>query len=92
MSVKVRDDVKLGRNADARRQLIVELVTQLGPVVTRKQVVSFIQATGRTRNDVSWLLNDRQYRASRGQYTLQPLLVETTTATEDLLQSDAVAV
>lgn len=92
MSVRVRSDVKLGRNADARRQLIVELVTQLGPVVTRKQVVSFVQSTGRTHNDVTWLLNDKQFRASRGQYTLQPLLVDTTTATEDLLQSDAVAV
>lgn len=92
MTVQVRNDVKLGRNPDARRQLVVELVTRMGPIVTRKQILSFVQETGRTHNDVTWLLNDRQFRASRGQYTLQPLLVETVTATEDLLQAEAVSV
>jgi hypothetical protein len=63
-----------GRNAAARQQLVRELVEQAGVIVNRKQVLAFIESTGRTVNDVSWLLNGKQFRASRGQYTLQPLL------------------
>lgn len=63
-----------GRNAAARQQLVRELVEQAGVIVNRKQVLAFIESTGRTINDVSWLLNGKQFRASRGQYTLQPLL------------------
>jgi len=63
-----------GRNAAARQQLVRELVEHSGVIVNRKQVLAFIESTGRTINDVSWLLNGKQFRASRGQYTLQPLL------------------
>lgn len=81
-----------GRHPDRRQQLVTELVTQLGPVVTRKQVLAFCESTGRVLNDVTWLLNNKTFRASRGQYTLQPLLAETVSASDNLLQADAVSV
>ena len=63
-----------GRNAAARQALVSELVEQCGVIVNRKQVMSFIESTGRTVNDVSWLLNGKAFRAARGQYTLQSLI------------------
>ena len=63
-----------GRNASARQALVRELVEQCGVIVNRKQVMAFIESTGRTVNDVSWLLNGKSFRAARGQYTLQSLI------------------
>lgn len=78
-----------GRNAAARQQLVRELVEQAGVIVNRKQVLAFIESTGRTINDVSWLLNGKQFRASRGQYTLQPLLAgDSASATEPTTASN----
>lgn len=63
-----------GRNAAARQQLVTELVDKLGVIVTRKDVLAFCESTGRTGNDVTWLFNNKLFRAGRGQYTLQPVL------------------
>lgn len=63
-----------GRNAAVRQQIVVSLLETFGPVVTRQQVLDHVQTIGREYNDVTWLLNNRLFRASRGQYTLQPLL------------------
>lgn len=65
-----------GRHPDVRQQLVTELIDKLGVVVTRKQVLAFVESTGRTENDVTWLFNNRLFRVSRGQYTLQPMIFE----------------
>lgn len=63
-----------GRNPAERQALVRELVEKLGVVVTRKQVISLLQSTSRTHAEATWLFNNRIFRASRGQYTLQPLI------------------
>jgi hypothetical protein len=63
-----------GRNAAVRQQIVVSLLETFGPIVTRQQVLDHVQTIGREYNDVTWLLNNRLFRAARGQYTLQPLL------------------
>jgi hypothetical protein len=63
-----------GRNAAVRQQIVVSLVETFGTIVTRQQVLDHVQTIGREYNDVTWLLNNRLFRAARGQYTLQPLL------------------
>lgn len=79
-----------GRDPSARQQLVRELVEHSGVVVNRKQVLAFIEATNRTINDVSWLLNGKQFRASRGQYTLQSLLAgDSATTTEPTVSNVA---
>lgn len=74
VSLNTSDSTLWGRNPAARQQLVTELVEKLGVIVTRKDVLSFCEATGRTGNDVTWLFNNKLFRASRGQYTLQPVL------------------
>ena len=64
-----------GRDAAVRQQIVVSLLETFGTVVTRKQVLEHVQVIGREYNDVTWLLNNKLFRAARGQYTLQPLLV-----------------
>lgn len=64
-----------GRDAVGRQQIVLSLLETFGTVVTRKQVLDHVQTIGREYNDVTWLLNNRLFRAARGQYTLQPLLV-----------------
>ena len=75
VSLNVSEAKLWGRFPGARQQLVTELVQQFGMVVTRKQVVSFIESTGRTLNDVTWLLNGKAFRAARGQYSLQTLVL-----------------
>lgn len=70
-------DTKLwGRDPAARQALAIELIEAFGPIVTRKDVLARLHATGRDRNCVSWLFNDRKFRAGRGQYTLQPVMLD----------------
>jgi len=64
-----------GRDATNRQQIVMSLLETFGPVVTRKQVLDHVQTIGKDYNDVTWLLNNRLFRVSRGQYTLQPLLM-----------------
>jgi hypothetical protein len=64
-----------GRDAANRQQIVMSLLETFGTVVTRKQVLDHVQTIGKDYNDVTWLLNNRLFRAARGQYTLQPLLV-----------------
>lgn len=65
-----------GRNPADRQALVTELIEKVGVIVTRKQVRAFLESTGRHYNDVTWLFNNRRFRAARGQYTLQPALVD----------------
>lgn len=65
-----------GRHPGTRQQLVTELIEKVGVVVTRKQVLAFVESTGRTENDVTWLFNNRLFRVGRGQYTLQPMVFE----------------
>ena len=65
-----------GRNPSERQALVREFVEKLGVVVTRKQVISYLQSTGRTQAEATWLFNNRVFRAGRGSYTLQPLIAD----------------
>lgn len=69
-----------GRNPADRQALVQGLIEKHGTVVTRKQVLAFAQSIGKTNADVRFLFNNRLFRAGRGQYTLQPLMVDSTGA------------
>lgn len=64
-----------GRNPADRQTLIQGLIEKHGLVVTRKQVIAFAQSVGKTNADVRFLFNNKMFRAGRGQYTLQPLVL-----------------
>lgn len=64
-----------GRNPADRQALVLGLIEKHGVVVTRKQVIAFAQSMGKTNADVRFLFNNRLFRAGRGQYTLQPLVL-----------------
>lgn len=84
VNLKTNDASLWGRDPAQRQGLVQEFVEKLGVVVTRKQVIAFLQSTGRTQAEATWLFNNRLFRAARGQYTLQPLIangdVETVSA------------
>jgi hypothetical protein len=65
-----------GRDVAGRQALITGLVEKHGVIVTRKQVLAFAASVGKTNADVRFLFNNKMFRAGRGQYTLQPLLVD----------------
>ena len=74
VNLKTNDASLWGRDPAHRQGLVQEFVEKLGVVVTRKQVIAFLQSTGRTQAEATWLFNNRLFRGSRGQYTLQPLI------------------
>ena len=76
VNLKVTDHRLWGRNPSARQTLVQELVEKFGVIVTRKQVMHFLTSQGREQTEVNWLFNNRMFRAARGQYTLQPLIVD----------------
>lgn len=69
-----------GRNPSHRQSLVLELVEKLGVVVTRKQVITYLNSTGRGQAEATWLFNNKIFRAGRGAYTLQPLIADGDTA------------
>jgi len=73
--IKLNNNAKWGRNPAERQALVTELVGAYGAIVTRPQVLQFLKATNRTVNSVSWLLNGTVYRAGRGQYSLNTLIL-----------------
>lgn len=74
VNLNTNDASLWGRDPGHRQSLVREFVEKLGVVVTRKQVIAFLQSTGRTQAEATWLFNNRIFRAARGQYTLQPLI------------------
>lgn len=74
VNLNTNDASLWGRDPSHRQALVREFVEKLGVVVTRKQVIAFLQSTGRTQAEATWLFNNRLFRAARGQYTLQPLI------------------
>lgn len=74
VALNTSDSSLWGRDAANRQKLVTELVEKFGIIVTRKGVLAFCESTGRPRNDVTWLFNNKLFRAGRGQYTLQPVL------------------
>lgn len=74
--IKLNDNAKWGRNPAERKQLVTELYTKYGIIVSRKQVMDFIESTGRTIKHVAWLVNRTSYRCGRGEYTLKSLIIE----------------
>lgn len=76
VALNLNDATLWGRDPAARQALAVELFEKFGVIVTRKAVMAHLLSTGRDRNCVSWLFNNKLFRAGRGQYTLQPVLLE----------------
>ena len=74
VNLNVNNSSLWGRNPAHRQALVQEFVEKLGVIVTRKQVVALLEGSGRSRNEAMWLFNNRLFRATRGQYTLQPLI------------------
>ena len=81
VNLNTNDASLWGRDPAHRQALVQEFVEKLGVIVTRKQVIAFLQSTGRTQAEATWLFNNRIFRASRGQYTLQPLIADGDTVT-----------
>lgn len=52
-----------------KNELLMNLRTRFGNVVTRKQVVSFLKETNNTYTP-NWLFNNEAVRMSRGVYNL----------------------
>ncbi len=63
-----------GRNPAERQALVQSIVAAHGLVVTRKQILAHATAQGKGTADVRWLFNNKLFRAGRGQYTLAPLV------------------
>lgn len=81
VSLNTTDASLWGRNPSQRQALVREFVEKLGVVVTRKQVIAFLQSTGRTQAEATWLFNNRIFRSGRGAYTLQPLIADSDSTT-----------
>lgn len=81
VNLNANDASLWGRDPSQRQALVREFVEKLGVVVTRKQVIAFLQSTGRTQAEATWLFNNRIFRSGRGSYTLQPLLADGDTTT-----------
>lgn len=69
-----------GRDAAGRQALVSGLIEKHGLIVTRKQVIAFATSVGKTNADVRFLFNNKMFRAGRGQYTLQPLVLDNSAA------------
>lgn len=76
VSLNTNDASLWGRNPAHRQALVSEFVDKLGVIVTRKQVIAYLQSTGRTQAEATWLFNNRIFRSGRGSYTLQPLIAD----------------
>lgn len=76
VNLNVNDASLWGRDPSHRQALVLEFVEKLGVVVTRKQVIAFLNSTGRTQAEATWLFNNKIFRAGRGAYTLQPLIAD----------------
>ena len=76
MQIQLKNSSKWGRNPIERRKIVLELIEKYSTIVVRKQVLEFIQLTQRDINSVSWLLNGKEYRAGRGQYSLRSFLAD----------------
>lgn len=68
--------------SDAKKALLVEIVQNLGNIVTRKQVLTFVKSKGGSVADVRWIFNNKSARAGRGQYDLSALNGTATVNTE----------
>lgn len=65
-----------GRNPADRQALVSGLIEKHGVIVTRKQVIAFATSVGKSNADVRFIFNNKMFRAGRGQYTLQPLVLD----------------
>lgn len=81
VNLNTNDGSLWGRNPSQRQALVREFVEKLGVVVTRKQVIAYLNSTGRGQAEATWLFNNRIFRSGRGSYTLQPLIADGDTAT-----------
>lgn len=86
INLNTADSSLWGRNPGHRQSLVREFVEKLGVIVTRKQVIAFLNSTGRTQAEATWLFNNRIFRSARGSYTLQPLLADGDTSTASVPQ------
>jgi len=57
----------------AKRELAEKIVSNIGAVVSRKQILAFVKADGGSVADVRWIFNTKKFRAGRGLYDLTSL-------------------
>jgi hypothetical protein len=70
------------RLTDAKTNLVEALAKNFGNVVNRKQVLDYVKSVGLDIKAVRWLLNNKAFRAGRGQYDLSTLLADDTAKTD----------
>jgi len=64
----------MNKVSDLKKQLLKELVSSVGPIFTRKQALSFVKSRGGSVADIRWVLNNKAFRASRGQYDVSSMM------------------
>lgn len=92
--IKVNNDAKWGRksNQDVRKEVVKEIASRYGLMVTRQQVLEYKQSTNRPITDVSFIFKLRRYKTGiRATYTLQSLVVQdpTDSSVSDNMESPA---
>lgn len=67
VTIKVNMKTKL---TASKLLLAAKLAEVLGPIVTRKEVIAYIEATGIEFSEVRWIFNNKKLRAGRARYDL----------------------
>lgn len=90
MSIIFNENVKWGRHPQQRKETVEKLYTRYGLLVSRKDLTYLIENDIIKFNDITWLLQGKQYRSTtRGVYNLASLIeeVESSHSVEETLSA-----
>lgn len=88
MKILFNENVKWGRKPQERKETVEKLYVRFGLLVSRKDLTYLIQNDIIKFNDITWLLQNKQYRTTtRGMYDLSSLIegVESSRTVEEVL-------
>ncbi len=74
--VTFNENAKWGRKRDQRKELVRHIISTFGMVVTRKQLLSLVNANKCMYNDLTWIFVNKEFSAQRGQYSLACMIIE----------------
>lgn len=64
----------MNKVSNDKKMLLQKMVESVGPIFTRKQALSFVKSNGGSIADIRWVLNNKQFRAGRGQYDVSSMM------------------
>jgi hypothetical protein len=76
------NNAKWGRKPDQRKELVSYIINTYGMVITRKDLLSLVNANKCTYNDLTWIFVNKEFKSHRGQYTLASMVVSDSEATQ----------